>query len=450
MPELSDLLPLAFVAALTVVLGYASFRFFSPARPTKGKGAKATAAEPSQASLVGASHPDDANLAAPPAKAPPRQHPSKQEKAGATTPTHPRHIITLKGFTEAVTGCAFSQDGKLIAATSEDRTIRVFPGIDAGSSRPNPLRANLPLDDATCVSLSANGKNVLCATRGARNVLAYSVTLQSSGGGAKAGLLHKRTLPSQGACHRKPMVACLLANSGAFVLTVGGEDDAQIKVWSLSGDELCSFTNKQATAPTATPILQPHPRPRARARPARSPAPPTLPTAPSQGEQYGAALSADSRFVAIASWMSDAKLIEVETDKSGAPTALRHVMTLSAHRRAVCGVSFADDCAHAAICSRDGTWSVWKYGGIRYAQGEDPKRVALSPHASILCASAGASIHLLDVQSGSLIETIGAAHPGGGISALSFASDGTKVASAAADGRVRVWRAADAGKAGTV
>ena len=123
MPELSDLLPLAFVAALTIVLGYASFRFFSPARPTKGKGAKATAAEPSQASLVSASHTDDANLAAPPAKAPPRQHPSKQEKAGATTPTHPRHIITLKGFTEAVTGCAFSQDGKLIAATSEDLSL---------------------------------------------------------------------------------------------------------------------------------------------------------------------------------------------------------------------------------------------------------------------------------------------------------------------------------------
>lgn len=407
-----DLLP---IAVLTLLLGYAAY-YFLALKPAAQKPAapapKPAAPAPKPAEPV-AREPAAPKPAAPKAK----------------TADHARLLTTLKGFSEGITGLGLSQCGRHVVAASLDRTVRVFPSFDA-APRPNVLRANVPLDHATCVSISSTAKNVVVATSSARQVLAYSVTL--AGGDVKPGVAHRRTIPSQGAAHKRPMVACLLASSGAFVLTVGGEDDTDLKLWSLDGSLLATHANKQ-------------------------------------GEQTGAALSADARFVMVAAMMSEVKCLEVVLDKEGVPTGLRTAMCFAAHRRAINAVAFADDCAHAALCSKDGGWSVWQLQAERSFserhQNEDPKlrrrgespadapleRIALSPHGAILCGAAGPSLFLIDTTSGATLESIGAAHhPGAGISALAFASDGTRVASGAADGRIKLWRAADAGQAGKV
>ena len=81
------------------------------------------------------------------------------------------------------------------------------------------------------------------------------------------------------------MVATLLAANGRFIVTAGGGDDEHVKLWSLSGECLCTHPNKQ-------------------------------------GEIFSAALSVDSRFVALGCWMSDVKVLKVTTAKDGGATGL--------------------------------------------------------------------------------------------------------------------------------
>ena len=141
-------------------------------------------------------------------------------------------------------------------------------------------------------------------------------------------------------------------------------------------------------------------------------------------------------------------------------------MTCTGQRRACTSVAFSDDCTQLAACSKDGSWSVWRID-VRYEYKEDPRlrgrgaapdgvpfeRVALSPRGSLLAASVGADIHLLAVDgvttrapppSPSSPERTPAA------SAASLGSDGTRFASGGADGRVRLWKAADAADAGAL
>lgn len=417
-----EMLPLLVLAALALFGAW--FLFF---RPPPKKSAPPPRAD-AQAAHQPAPHkpattkPATAKLAKP--------EPKQLEPRPAE---HPRLVAVLKGCSAPITGVGLSQCGRHIVAVSLDRTVRLFPSVDEPAcSRPNPLRANLPLDHGTCVGLSASAKNVVVGTATGERVHAYSVAL-GGGGGAKPGLTLKRSWPVEGRAHRGPLVACLLAGTGAFVLTVGGEEDTEVHLWALNGTKLATYTNKQ-------------------------------------GEHAGAALSADARFVMLAAWTSDVKCLEVALDKSGAPTGLVPAMTFSAHRRGTAAVAFADDCAHAAICSKDGGWSVWRYGetqsehAVRYAQGEEPKRrgkgeapggvpferLSLSPFGKLLVGAAGPALYLVDVASGATLDTIGTAHPGGGVAGLAFSSDGTRVASGGADGRVKLWRAADNEQAGTV
>ena len=165
--------------------------------------------------------------------------------------------------------------------------------------------------------------------------------------------------------------------------------------------------------------------------------------------------------------MSDVKVLKVTTAKDGGATGLETAMTCTGQRRACTSVAFSDDCTQLAACSKDGSWSVWRID-VRYEYKEDPRlrgrgaapdgvpfeRVALSPRGSLLAASVGADIHLLAVDgvhhaSATAITVIAGAHPGG-VRCLAFGSDGTRFASGGADGRVRLWKAADAADAGAL
>ena len=282
------------------------------------------------------------------------------------------------------------------------------------------------LDHASALSFSANGTNLVAGTAQARGLLAFAVKVPPAAG---AGLELKKTLCAK-AAHSTPMVATLLAANGRFIVTAGGGDDEHVKLWSLSGECLCTHANKQ-------------------------------------GEIFSAALSVDSRFVALGCWMSDVKVLKVTTAKDGGATGLETAMTCTGQRRAGTSVAFSDDCTQLAACSKDGSWSVWRID-VRYEYKEDPRlrgrgaapdgvpfeRVALSPRGSLLAASVGADIHLLAVDgvhhaSATALAVIAGAHPGG-VRCLAFGSDGTRFASGGADGRVRLWKAADATDAGAL
>ena len=199
-----------------------------------------------------------------PAPAPPKPKTTPAEPKKSKKPKdveHERLLAAMKGFTEPITSVSLSSDNKLCAAASADRSIRVWPGLDklgGGGPLANPLRANVELDHASALSFSANGTNLVAGTAQARGLLAFAVKVPPAAG---AGLELKKTLCAK-AAHSTPMVATLLAANGRFIVTAGGGDDEHVKLWSLSGECLCTHANKQ-------------------------------------GEIFSAALSVDSRFVAL-------------------------------------------------------------------------------------------------------------------------------------------------------
>ena len=224
------------------------------------------------------------------------------------------------------------------------------------------------------------------------------------------------------------MCAALLAPNSHYVLTVGSEDDYAIKLWSLSGELIGALENKQ-------------------------------------NGHFDAALSADSRFAAVATGVGEVKLFEVTCRKDGAPTGLVKAMNVSRHTARVTSVAFAQDCVHLAVCSKDGGWSVWRTD-VRYDLKQDPKlhahgaapgapfeRVALSPFATRLVGAAGSKLSIVDVSAAAaggaaLLETLESGH--GRVTTLAFSSDGLRALSGGDDGKLRLWRVEADGKAGTV
>ena len=407
------------VVILTALLGFTAFVITDAKKSAKAEKAKVEKVQ----ALAKAAAP------APAAPKPKTTHAEPKKSKKPKDVEHERLLAAMKGFTEPITSVSLSSDNKLCAAASADRSIRVWPGLDklgGGGPLANPLRANVELDHASALSFSANGTNLVAGIAQARGLLAFAVKVPPAAG---AGLELKKTLCAK-AAHSTPMVATLLAANGRFIVTAAGGDDEHVKLWSLSGECLCTHANKQ-------------------------------------GEIFSAALSVDSRFVALGCWMSDVKVLKVTTAKDGAPTGLETAMTCTGQRRACTSVAFSDDCTQLAACSKDGSWSVWRID-VRYEYKEDPRlrgrgaapdgvpfeRVALSPRGSLLAASVGADIHLLAVDgvhhaSATALAVIAGAHPGG-VRCLAFGSDGTRFASGGADGRVRLWKAADAADAGAL
>ena len=409
------------VVVLTSLLGLTAFIIADAKKSAKAEKIKV------EKVLKAASAPEPAPA---PARSKPKMtHAEPKKSKKPKDVEHERLLAAMKGFTEPITSVSLSSDNKLCAAASADRSIRVWPGLDklgGGGPLANPLRANVELDHASALSFSANGTNLVAGTAQARGLLAFAVKVPPAAG---AGLELKKTLCAK-AAHSTPMVATLLAANGRFIVTAAGGDDEHVKLWSLSGECLCTHANKQ-------------------------------------GEIFSAALSVDSRFVALGCWMSDVKVLKVTTAKDGGATGLETAMTCTGQRRACTSVAFSDDCTQLAACSKDGSWSVWRID-VRYEYKEDPRlrgrgaapdgvpfeRVALSPRGSLLAASVGADIHLLAVDgvhhaSATAITVIAGAHPGG-VRCLAFGSDGTRFASGGADGRVRLWKAADAADAGAL
>ena len=173
---------------------------------------------------------------------------SKGKSSGAEPQfTHPRLLVTLKGFSEGVTSAALSQDGNLAAAVSSDRTLRVFAGLsEAGTTAlPPALMAAVKLDHGTACSLSANGRNVIVGTCTARRILAYTIT--PPGKQQKAGLSLRKEF-AQGA-HAKPMGAVLLAPNSRFFVTVCSEGG------SNRDPDRETKTKTVTLTPTPTPTL---------------------------------------------------------------------------------------------------------------------------------------------------------------------------------------------------
>ena len=82
--------------------------------------------------------------------------------------------------------------------------------------------------------------------------------------------------------------------------------------------------------------------------------------------------------------------------------------------------------------------------------------MALSPFAKRLVGAAGGTLHIISVEHAAraaqpaaiLIDSMPSAH--GVVTALVYSCDGRRVLSAGEDGKLRLWRVAEDGEAGTI
>lgn len=403
-----------------------------PRDPSEPESAAAESQPDAIAEQAEIARPEDATSRAATGGRPSR---GKAKKEPVPLITHPRLLVTLKGFAvgESVTSAALSQDGTLAAAVSTDRTLRIFPGLQhAGTGTtalPAAIIANVPLDHGTAVSLSSNGRNVVLATCQARKVLAYSIMPK---------LAVKRSFPDgTAAAHPQPMCAALIAPNSKFILTAGGEGDLTAKLWSISGELIATFEASKHAA------------------------------------LLSASISADSKLIALACTAAanptrtvaaahgQVPVLEVQY-RGGEAAGLGQVLSIGGHTRGMTSAAFAQDCVHLGLASHDGEWSVVSTD-VRYdlkvpakekARGTAPngapfERVALSPFARRLVGSTRTTMVIVDVEKQRVLETIDTGH--GGISCLQYSSDGLRVLTAGSDGRLRLWRVEDDdGKAGTL
>ena len=87
------------------------------------------------------------------------------------------------------------------------------------------------------------------------------------------------------------------------------------------------------------------------------------------------------------------------------------------------------------------------------AQGKAPNsaftHIALSPFAKRLVGATANTLAIIDVHTGKPVDVVRSTGHGG-VSALSYASDGLRVLSAGEDGKLRLWRVAEDKDAGFV
>lgn len=167
---------------------------------------------------------------------------------------------------------------------------------------------------------------------------------------------------------------------------------------------------------------------------------------------------------------SSSQIHEVTFDRTGTFTGLHKAMALKGHGARVLALAFSPDLARAATASADGTLRLWDLN-VRYALREDPRCLSttqlprpLDPGAAarlawgpcgVLALAAGPGLAFFDEAGGRLLAEIPAAHARP-LAALAWAPARLTaldrpcwvLATAAADGRVRLWRAPDRAPAG--
>eukprot|EP00884_Botryococcus_braunii_P020200 jgi/Botrbrau1/6864/Bobra.152_2s0022.1 len=306
----------------------------------------------------------------------------KQGSSGEHRATHhPLFVITLKGHGDAVTGFAFSPDGKAIATVTDDRTLRLFRVTDI-SAKGIPFIKKGVTKDLAGVAFGSSAEDLAVLTKGSVGAAGLEgfrggVALQSIWeqinvlGGRPALRLHSGRLPT-----------------GPALLLVS-EPKTQLALYSFQGAQLASIDHGG--------ILT-----------------------------HDAGISANGRFFAAATFTADVKVYEAAFDRSGNFSGAAKAMDLKGHKSQVLGVAFSDDATRMVTSSKDGTWAVWNIA-VRYKQQEDPKRLlsrtqeVTMPHLysrlaygpdGIIAAVSGRDVHMLDSQTGSLLEVIEEPHAG--------------------------------------
>ncbi|MGW0828407.1 nSTAND1 domain-containing NTPase [Streptomyces sp. NPDC002845] len=293
-----------------------------------------------------------------------------------------RLITVLPGNRGRALGVTFSPDGRQLADTSEDGTIRVWQWANGRivGSTPRVLRGHE--GEAWSPAFSPDGRYL--ATAG----LDGTVRVWAVGGTAKPLVLHG---------HKGPVWTVAFSPDGRQIASAG--DDGTVRIWDARGE--------------GTPaILRGH-----------------------EGAAVGVAFDPQGR--RLASSGHDGTVRIWKPAGRGVPTVLR------GHGDDTKTVAFSPDGTRLISASTDGTARVWDTGGkvapvVLRGHSGTVEGAAFSPDGQLVAtASDDATIRVWN-PSGGANPLVLRGH-GGVVWAASFSPDGHSLATASSDGTVRIW-----------
>ncbi|XP_032242347.2 transducin beta-like protein 2 isoform X2 [Nematostella vectensis] len=340
---------------------------------------------------------------------------------------HRRQFAALKGHTSEVLDLDFSLNGKLLASTSQDRTVRLWSVKDFKEKEHKYVRANVDFDHATKVNFSPDSSEDIAQQQQQQQPLRFRafITALANGNTIRVFKVSKKkdgtgtTITGEfdfPVRHKAEIINIAVASNGKYIMSCS--KDTTIIIWDLKGEVLATLDTLQIN-------------------------------------NSFSALSPCGRFVASAGFTPDVKLWEVKFNKSDAFEQVSRAMELKGHTAGIYHFSFSADSKRMATVSKDSTWRVWDID-VEYTKQQDPALlmtgiydascnmydnmlISISPDAYVTAISMGRCIALFNTENGNLEELLQDVH-GDTITAIAWHPSSRYLASAGgSDRQIRVW-----------
>jgi WD40 repeat protein len=327
-----------------------------------------------------------------------------------------KKLGTLKSHKTAVVSVSFSPDSKTIATASADKTIKLW-SIDGKELRTFTGHTK-PVHS---VSFSPDGKTIVSASAD-KTIKLWSIDGKEL-----------RTFTG----HTKPVHSVSFSPDGKTIVSASA--NKTIKLWSIDGKELRTFTGH--TKPVYSVSFSPDGKMIASASEDK-----TIKLWSIDGKElrtftrhikpvYSVSFSPDGKTIVSASADSTIKLWNIDGKER---------QTLTGHRDVVWGVSSSPDGKTIASASQDGTVRLWTDGKELRTLGGDTKAgdsLAWSPDGkTIATTSADNTVKLWSLETGK-IPTLQKTLTGhtATVNSIRFSPDGKTLAFASDDKTVKLW-----------